>query len=123
MIDHASTILERLLRSVFDIALLVNGVHTQLSAKSTSDHCCGSDGTDSASCELKPVHLFQGDTSVFNTLILHETVTLAATRGWIFVKVDKLELAERLKHLLDIAFGQIEVERTDVESGRRAEQL
>ena len=67
--------------------------------------------------QFKSVHLLKGNTCIFDALILHETVTLAATSDRILVKIDEFEFAERLEHLLDIALGQIEVKRTDVKSG------
>jgi hypothetical protein len=49
---------------------------------------------------------------------LNEGITLAASGHGIPVEIDKFELAERLKHLLNIRFGEIKMERANVKSKR-----
>jgi hypothetical protein len=50
---------------------------------------------------------------------LDEAVALAATCDGIAVKVDKLKLAKWFKHLFDITFGKVKVERANVKSGHK----
>ena len=47
---------------------------------------------------------------------LNKAVSFASTRRGIPVKINELKLAERLENLLDVALGQLEVERSNVES-------
>jgi len=49
---------------------------------------------------------------------LNEGITFAASGHGIPVEIDKFKLAERLKHLLNIRFGEIKMERANVKSKR-----
>jgi len=46
--------------------------------------------------------------------VLDKAVALASTRRRIPVKINELKLAERLENLLDVALGQLEMERPNV---------
>jgi len=48
--------------------------------------------------------------------VLDKAVAFAATRRGIPVKINEFKLAERLENLLDVALGQLEMERPNVES-------
>ena len=48
--------------------------------------------------------------------VLDKAVAFASTRCGIPVKINEFKLAERLEDLLDVALGQLEMERPNVES-------
>ena len=49
--------------------------------------------------------------------VLNECIAFASSGNRIFMKVDKFQLSEGFENLLDIAFREVEVERTNVKSG------
>ena len=49
--------------------------------------------------------------------VLHESIAFASSGYRIFMKVDKLQLSERFENLLDVAFREVEVERSNIKSG------
>lgn len=48
--------------------------------------------------------------------ILNKAIAFASTRRGIPVKINEFKLAERLEDLLDVALGQLEMERPNVKS-------
>ncbi len=49
--------------------------------------------------------------------VLDERIAFASSRYRIFMKVDKFQLSEGFEDLLDVAFREVEVERTNIKSG------
>jgi hypothetical protein len=52
-----------------------------------------------------------------NGNVLYESIALASPGYRIFVKVDKLQLSERFENLFNVAFREVEVERTNIKPG------
>ena len=48
--------------------------------------------------------------------ILNKAIAFASTRRGIPVKINEFKLAERLEDLLDVALGQLEMERPNIKS-------
>jgi hypothetical protein len=52
---------------------------------------------------------------------LNKSIAFAAPSHRIPVEIDELKFAERLKHLLNIRLGEIEMERANVKSTRQCQ--
>lgn len=54
-----------------------------------------------------------------NVHLLHKCVTFAAPRHRVPVQIDKFQFPEGFKDLLDIGFGKVEMQGTNVKSGKQ----
>ena len=50
------------------------------------------------------------------TNVLNERIAFASSGYRVFMKVDKFQLSEGFENLLDVAFREVEVERTNIKS-------
>ena len=51
------------------------------------------------------------------TNVLNERIAFASSGHRILMKVDKFQLSEGFENLLDVAFCEVEVQRTNIKSG------
>jgi hypothetical protein len=129
--------IQRILSSVFCGSLLVDGIDTQLTegrrsqqnnqrperlitvrpANSKPSICSKAILASSALLYLSGNEYRIPKEIIIMTNVLNERIAFASSSYRIFMKVDKFQLSEGFKNLLDVAFREVEVERTNIKSG------